>query len=108
MKPSSTEKPVASTPKTPDGAVAVGEVAALRRAAPHEQHRRDGDGRRTDDDQDAPDEVHALCETIGVPRRRLLAAALATSAISATTLLAGSGGAALAPGGRARPPARSR
>ena len=30
MNPSSTENPVASTPNTPDGAVAVLEVAALR------------------------------------------------------------------------------
>ncbi len=50
MNPSSTEKPVASTPNTPDGAVAVGEVAALGRAAAHEQHRRDGN--RGDDRRD--------------------------------------------------------
>ena len=39
--------------------IAVREVAALRRAAAHEEHRRDGDPGRQGDDECSPDEVHA-------------------------------------------------
>ena len=40
------------------GAVAVGEAAALGRTAPHEQHRRHGEGGHGGNDEHCPDEVH--------------------------------------------------
>ena len=60
MNPSSTENPVARTPNTPGRAIAVLEVAALRRAAAHEQQRDDRRRDRTADDQDRPNDVHGL------------------------------------------------
>ena len=67
MKPSNTENPVASTPKTPAGPIAVREVAARRCAPSHEQHRCDADAHRSDRDQDRPDQIHRARETIHEP-----------------------------------------
>ena len=45
-------------PEDTRGAVTVGEVAPLGRAAAHEQHRRDRDGGHAGGDQEAPENVH--------------------------------------------------
>ena len=58
MNPSKTEKPVASTPNTPGGAVAVGEVAPLGSTSAHDQHQRHGDRGHRDHDERRPDDVH--------------------------------------------------
>ena len=58
MKPRRMANPEASTPNTPDGAVAVGEATPLRRAASHEQHRCDRDRGDDDGDDETNDDVH--------------------------------------------------
>jgi hypothetical protein len=42
----------------PRGAVAVVDVAAVRRVSPHQQHRRDRHSGHSDDDEQRPDQVH--------------------------------------------------
>ena len=59
MKPAKIAKPPASTPNTPGRAIAVREVAALRRPAPDEEHRRDRRGVDDDQDDDGPEQAHA-------------------------------------------------
>ena len=51
-------KPCSQHAEYARSAVAVLEVASLRRAAPHEQHRPDRNGGRGRDDEHGPDEVH--------------------------------------------------
>ena len=58
MNPRSTEKPVASDAEHARGPVTVGEVAALRSAPAHQQHRRDSEGRDDEQDDERQDEVH--------------------------------------------------
>jgi hypothetical protein len=48
--PASTAKPVARHAEHPGGPVTVPEIASLRRAASHQEHRRDCEGGHSDDD----------------------------------------------------------